>query len=298
MTSQTHTLTANKRSLWFKYFLLLLMLMLSVFTSWLASNGQLASLDEWLMGSLFQSNDAFIDSAEDRAESMTLTLSELHAGLLVLQSSEFGISFFVDANIQLGNVIAQASDLVAFGRNFALFNLVALHLIDNTLQLVQWLTPWLILTAEIGLVAILIADTWLSAKNRWHMSLIRFGEGAVITVLLLVVIFPFSIHMVRQSSEAVTESLYQESYQAVVNTHDHILGGSSAASIKDDASGSLTQFKNARVKLSEKSSYLASNLTRYVAVTMMEVFLLPMLFTLFLLWLTRSIIRRHAHWNH
>ncbi|KEQ18833.1 hypothetical protein [Endozoicomonas numazuensis] len=298
MTSPTHTLTANKCSVLFKYFLLLLMLVLSIFTSWLASTGQLTSLDERLLGNLFHSNDAFIDSAEDRAESMTLTLSELHAGLLVLQSSEFGISFIVDANIQLGNIVAQATDLVAYGRNFALFNLVALHVIDNTLKLVQWLTPWLILVAEAGLLSILIADTWLSAKNRWHMSLIRFGEGAVITVLLLVIIFPFSINLVRQSSEAVTESLYHESYQALLNTQEHILSSSNAASIKDDASETLALFKNARVKLSEKSSYLASNLTRYVAVTMMEVFLLPMLFTLFLLWLTRSIIRRHTHWNH
>ncbi|MGI9281140.1 MAG: hypothetical protein ACR2PX_16155 [Endozoicomonas sp.] len=279
MTSQTHTLIANKGSLWFKYLLLLLMLVLAVCTSWLASTGQLASLDERLLGNLFHSNDAFIDSAEDRAESMTLTLSELHAGLLVLQSSEFGISFIVDANIQLGNIVAQATDLAAYGRNFALFNLLALHVIDNTLKLVQWLTPWLILVGQAGLLSILIADTWLSAKNRWHMSLIRFGEGAVITVLLLVIIFPFSINLVRQSSEAVTESLYHESYQALLNTQEHILGSSSSASIKDDASDSIALFKNARVKLSEKSSYLASNLTRYVAVTMMEVFLLPLLKT-------------------
>jgi hypothetical protein len=292
-----HHISANKSHLGFKYILLILMLALSIITSWLAGNGQLAVLDEKLLGAVFESNDHFIDSAEDRAESMTLTLSELHAGLLVLQSSEFGISFFVDANIQLGNVIAQATDLVSYGRNFALFNLVALHVIDNLLELVQWLTPWLVLLAEIGFMAILIADTWLSAKNRWHMSLIRFGEGMVIAAVLLVLIFPLSIHLVKRSSDAVTASLYHESYQAIVNTHNHILGEKNTASIKEDASGSLTQFKNARVKLSEKSSYLASNLTRYVAVTLMEVFLLPILFTLLLLWSTRSLIRRHTHWS-
>ena len=88
---------------------------------------------------------------------MTLTLSGLHAGLLVLQSSEFGISFFVDANIQLGNAIAQLTDIVAYGRNFALLNLVALHVINSLLLVIQWLTPWLIVAGQFGLLSIVVS---------------------------------------------------------------------------------------------------------------------------------------------
>lgn len=292
-----HRIPANQLSLWFKYTLLLTLLIVSGITCWLAKTGQLALLDEQLLGSLFQANEAFIAQSSSKAESMTLTLSELHAGLLVLQSSEFGISFFVDANIQLGNAIAQLTDMVSYGRNFALFNLVALHIIENLLELIQWLTPWLIITAEIGLLSIVAADTWLTSNNRWHMSLIRFGEGAVMIAVVLVLIAPLSVQLVNKASNAVTSALFDKSYQAVVDTHKHIMSTNEDGSIKESASGSLTQFKNVRVKLSEKSNYLATNLSRYVAVTVMEVFLLPVLFSLIMLWFARSLIRRHPHWS-
>ena len=170
-------LPANRQLHWFKYTVLMILLALVAVTFWLADGGQLAQLDERLLGQVYLSNEAFIKDAAGRAESMTVLLAELHAGLLVLQSSEFGISFFVDANIQLGNIIAQLTELVAYGRNFALFNLVALHIIENLLTLVQWFAPWLIILAELGFLSIVVADTWISTRNRWHMSL--FGLGRV-----------------------------------------------------------------------------------------------------------------------
>ena len=288
---------STETCLWLKYTLLTTLLLMVSATFWLADAGQLAQLDEWLLGGVFSANEAFLEEAAQRAQSMTLMLTELHAGLLVLQSSEFGISFFVDANIQLGNAVAQLTEMVAYGRNFALFNLVALHIIENLLELIQWLTPWLILVAEVALVSIVMADTWVSTRSRWHMSLIRFGEGALIVALLLVVIFPLSVNGVRQSSEAITKALYHNSYEAISDTREHILPEKAAASIKSDASASLAQFKSSRVKLSEKSSYLATHLTRYVAVTLLEVFLLPLMFSLLMFWIFQSLIRRHRHWS-
>ena len=295
--SSTKHLPVNRLSLWFKYSALVVLLILSVITFIMAGNGQLQALDEALLGSVYADNEAFLKDASNRAESMSLLLTELHAGLMVLQSSEFGISFIVDANIQLGNIIAQLTDLVAYGRNFALFNLMALHMIDNLLTLFQWLSPWLIVLALSGLLAIVTADTWLSTRNRWHMSLIRLGEGAVIVVVLLVLVFPLAINLVSHSSDAVTRMLHHESYQAVKDSREHILGDTSGTSIKDDASASLSQFKTVKANLSVKSSYLTSHLTQYAASTFLEVFLLPMLFSLLMLWLLRSLVRRHRHWN-
>lgn len=296
MNSTKH-LPANRLLQWFKYTVLGILLILSIITFFMAGNGQLETLDEKLLGFIYTENEAFMIDAISRAESMSLLLSELHAGLLVLQSSQFGISFIIDADIQLGNAIAQLTELVADGRNFALFNLMALHIIDNLLELFQWLTPWLIVSVLVGLLSIVSADTWLSTRNRWHMSLIRFGEGVVILVILLAMVFPLSINMVSRSSEAITSTLYQQSYQAVEDSSKHILGTPDSTSIKDDASASIDQFKTVKVNLSSKSSYLTSHISRYAAVTLLEVFLLPTLFSLFMLWLARSLVRRHRHWN-
>lgn len=296
MNSIKH-LPANRLFQWFKYSALGILLILCIITFLMAGNGQLEALDEKLLGFIYAENEAFLKDATSRAESMSLLLAELHAGLLVLQSSQFGISFIVDANIQLGHAIAQLTELVAYGRNYALFNLMALHIIENLLVLVQWLSPWLMVFALLGLLAIVSADTWLSTRNRWHMSLIRFGEGAVILVILLVLVFPLSVYMVSRSNEAITGALYHESYQAVSDSSQHILGESDSSSIKDDASTSISQFKTVKVDLSSKSSYLTRHVTRYAAVTFLEVFLLPALFSLFMLWLARSLVRRHRHWN-
>ncbi|MGB1271385.1 MAG: hypothetical protein ACPG5T_04875 [Endozoicomonas sp.] len=52
------------------------------------------------------------------------------------------------------------------------------------------------------------------------------------------------------------------------------------------------------MKLSEKASYIATNLTRYIASTLLAMFLLPLLFPAFMLWFVRALIRRHRHWSH
>ncbi len=283
---------------WTKYSILLLLLLLTFMTSWLASEGELSIMDKKLLGQTYQENHQFISSASDRAQTMLITLSELHAGLMVLQSSNFGISFIVDANIQLGNVLTQLTDLVGHGRNFALYNLVVLHVLDNLLHLTQWLFPWLLLITEIALVALVAADTWLAPKNRWHMSIIRCSESTLAASLLVMVVFPVSVSLVSHSSKAVTELLYHQSYQAIVDTHQHILQNTDKNSIKSEASRSLSQFKTTKVQLSKKASYLATNMARYIAVAVLEVFLLPLLFSLLIFWLCTRLIKRHRHWLH
>lgn len=295
--NSTQHLPVNHLHNGFKYVVLAALCILLAVTWWLAGNGQLQHLDHLLMGNLIRENTGFLEDAERRARSITLLLAELHAGLMVLQSSEFGISFFVNANIQLGNIISQLTEMVAYGRNFALFNLVALHSIDTLLTMIQWLTPWLVLVAEVGMIAIVATDTWLPTRSRLHMSLIRFGEGVLIIVFLLAFIFPLSVNAVSKTSQAVTEALFHDSYHAIRDTRHHILKGDSYKSIKDDASSSLEQFSNIKVKLSEKTSHLATNMTRYVAITLLEVFILPILFTLLMLWCFRALLRRHSYWR-
>lgn len=276
-----------------KYLLMVSCLVLIGLSGWLAANGWLDRFDEWLLGPLFTANDAFLQEAGQRARSMTVLLAELHAGLMVLQSSDFGISFIVEANIQLGNSISQLTQMVAFGRNFALFNLLTLHLMENILILVQWLTPWLVVLAQVGLTAIVGAGLWLSDRNRWHIALVRFGECILISVTVLVLVFPLAVHGVSRASTAVTGSLFHSSYQAVDDTRQHLLGNQDSVSIKEDASSTLEQFKSVRVSLAEKSSYLSSHLTRYAAATLLEVCILPVLFSLFCLWLLHALLRRH-----
>ncbi|WP_263078203.1 hypothetical protein [Endozoicomonas sp. Mp262] len=249
------------------------------------------------LGNIYQENHEFISSASDRAESMLLTLSELHAGLMVLQSSQFGISFIIDANIRLGNVLSQVTDLVSEGRSYALYNMVALHAIDSLMHLIKWMTPWLLLLSEAALLCLIAADSWLSHKTRWQMSLIRCSEATLAVTLLLMVVIPASVFLVSHSSKAVTQVFYNKSYQAIVDTHEHILQDADASSIKSEASSALSQFKSAKVKVSQKSSYLATNITRYIAIAALEVFLLPLLFGALMFWLCISLIKRHRHWQ-
>ncbi len=280
-----------------KYTFLTLLLIAVITTCWMISDGELSQLNEKLLGSIYQENHHFISSASDRAESMLITLSELHAGLMVLQSSQFGISFILDANVQLGHVLSQITDLVSHGRNYALYNLIALHIIDNLMHLIKWMTPWLLLLSETALLCLIAADSWLSTKNRWQMSLIRCSEATLAIAILLMIVIPSSVFLVSHSSKAVTEIFYNESYQAIVDTHEHILQDTDASSIKSEASSAISQFKSAKIKVSQKANYLATNITRYIAIATLEVLLLPLLFCGLMLWLSIALIKRHRHWQ-
>ena len=96
-----------------RYSFLTLLLIAVLITSWLASDGELRTISEQVLGSVYAENHAYITAAADRAETMLITLSELYAGLAVLQSSDFGISFILNANVKLGNILSQLTELVS-----------------------------------------------------------------------------------------------------------------------------------------------------------------------------------------
>ncbi|PJE80438.1 hypothetical protein CI610_00573 [invertebrate metagenome] len=279
-----------------KYGILALLLLLFSSTCYFAMHGHLHYWDDWLLGDLFRSNEFFLSVAITRAKDMLLAFSGLHSGLLVLQSGEFGINFVVDANIQVGNAVAQLTDIVSYGRDFSLFGLVALHIIETIIAIVQNMTPWLIVAAELGVLMIVTADIWLYRSHKWHMAFVRIGEAILLLFLLCVIIFPLSIHLVHRFSNSVSDDIHSKGYQAVVSTHNHILGESQGTSLQDDAGESVKQLKNAKVKIHHKTNYLSTHVVRYGAVMFLQVFFLPLIFSVFLFWLFRALVRRHQHW--
>ena len=165
------------------------------------------------------------------------------------------------------------------------------------MHLIKWLTPWLLLAFETALLCLIATESWLPEKNRWHMSLVRFSEATMAVSLLLMLVIPLSVTLVSHSSKSVTEIFYHKSYEAIFDTHQHILQNNDESSIKTEATGALSQFKSTKVNLSQKSGYLASNMASYIAVTVLEVLILPFLFGLLIFWLCTTLIKRHRHWR-
>lgn len=264
-------------------------------TSWFASEGKLSSIGEQLLGSIYSENHVYISAATERTAAMLLVLSELHAGLAVLQSSDFGINFILSANINLGNVIAQLTELVNHGKSYALYNLIALEVIDNLMNLIKWLTPWLLLTIQLALFCLIAVWGWLPGKSHWYAPLVRCSETLIAFSLLLTVIIPLSITLVSYASKSVTEISHHKSYKEIVNTHHHILQNKDEDSIKNQATGALNTFKMIKNNLTQKARHIASNISTYIAVSFLEVFILPIFFSLFIFCLYTKIIKRYSH---
>ena len=270
---------------------LFFLLLLSCLLLW---TGSLHTLYEYLMGPLFTNNQLFIENAQKRSESTLLLISEIYAGLMVLQSVEFSVSFFVEAAVTLGNSFAQATDLAAHGRNAALAGLIVINFFKGIHQAIYWIAPSLIILIEIAIIALAICHRYREPHKRWHQALHKIAESILLSSVFFLLVLPLSIKILKITTDEIMQSYHQKNYTQLQVAHSHI---NSITKLKVDVDDKqktthvISEFKKLHTNLSTKTNSLAKHIASYIALLIAEIIFLPLLLIgLLYMWL-RSLLK-------
>ncbi|MDW6005467.1 hypothetical protein [Vibrio mangrovi] len=94
---------------------------------------------------LYRSNLLYLEHTEQETGSELLNLLELDALTNVAGSSQFGVSFIVDMNVEVGRILNSLNRVLERGTEAVTFSLAAIALLRVIIIFTEAATPWLFL---------------------------------------------------------------------------------------------------------------------------------------------------------
>ncbi|OHU85055.1 MULTISPECIES: hypothetical protein [Pseudoalteromonas] len=235
---------------------------------------------------LYQSNLQYLQLVEQQIMKDLADVNALNAALNVAKSSQFGISFIVDFNVQIGSLLADFSSLLEKSSHYLFWSLALVGAIQALTFLAEQLSPWLL---QVGLLYSIVWAALCVIKPQlvYRPSLQWLGKAFALVFVLCHIVIPYSIHVSAKSSQIVASELGHKAdlgyFRDVAKEMNTSL---SSTDLKEHAKhGVKVLHKSLAVKLPNKLLKANSVVTHNLAHKFIAFVLLPLLFAglLFLL---------------
>ncbi|MFC3033339.1 hypothetical protein ACFOEE_12485 [Pseudoalteromonas fenneropenaei] len=240
---------------------------------------------------LHQQNQLYLQNLATQATTDLVLLGEMNAMLQVAQSSQVGVSFFVDFTVDIGKVLAALSHLLEKALEVVTSSSVAIALLQLLDNAASWLAPKLFVISYVlvlGFGILFIFAKSLLLTQLWK-KLMLFVVGLFVTCHLLL---PYSIHLTSWLGHELTSSTRAQHHQALHDMHQQLLITAPSKDLKDRAENSLHWLEKASAKHShDHARTLWQYVLHFATVNIFELILMPGLLLLLLYRLMRAGIR-------
>lgn len=181
---------------WFIQRRYLLALNMALFACWYAYNtGLLSPAAQWFnQDALYHTNISYLKSLEAKLIGDFGGLLLLSAIVDVASSSQFGISFIFDVNVQVGELMNNLSEILDKGQEFVLYGIAAIGLLEGLSVISDYASPYLFEGLILAIVGSLF--TALFYFPILHSVLLKKAIKLLTMLFLLShIIIPYSIHI-------------------------------------------------------------------------------------------------------
>lgn len=217
-----------------KWLLLLLIGLLALF--WARQQGDLTTLSQWFaQDQLHQSNHQYLEEVRSELGTELGHLLELEAIVDVASSSQFGISFIFDMNVEVGRLLTSLSEILDRGTEVVVVSLTAVGLLDIVSELMVTVSPWL-LDATLVFLAVWCAGALfhrpLLENETCHRTLNLLSRLFLFAWLVV----PYSLHFNQVASQAVDHYVAEKSgYQYFSDMATELRGAPKHGDLKERA---------------------------------------------------------------
>ena len=278
MTSQNTQIEAKTRH---RNNLIILVLLIGALV--LSNSQQFSPVTEWFtQDQLYQQNQHYLGQLKSDAQQDFNRLAALTGLLDVAQSSQIGLYFFAEFNVDVGNALAAFTSLVERGAEIAMASTTALILISLLSDMAETVSP---MALQLSLIAAIIwfAMRLLHATEK-HQQLARQLTGLTFFIyLLLHLALPYSLHLSAGISQQITADFRQDNSQSLSQIHLHIMGNNNKQDLKQKAELSVDKLKKmSSAHINQKVESLSSYVIKSLALTLFDLLLMPGLILLML----------------
>lgn len=236
------------------------------------------ALDSIGGGRMSESNSAFIIESENAATETFLVFSTIKAGLALMQSSSAGVSFIVDMDLQVGQILQSLKEVVDVAWSASLVSMSSLFTMHLITKWSETLTNPLLHIFFVALIAHYLTHH-LSPKF-YNLSA-RIGAFCLLLVLTTHLVIPLTIYSLSVTSKEVSEIFAKDAHNEISTQHKDLMIQSKAGeNLRDQASASLKAYENLEGKLDDKLVHMTKYIVQHVAVIVFNMFIFPGVFFL------------------
>jgi hypothetical protein len=241
---------------------------------------------------LIDINDLYLAERERQDRDNILMLAEINAFLAVLQSSEVGISLFVDVQVTIGHSISVLKELTDRAFESTLISMTSIVGLRWILKLADYLAPAFFIIWLMGLSVYLLAS-WLGLTQGQSGKVGKRALGlSFVLFLMLHIMLPYSVYLSSLISHPVLSAPEQEKNSSLKNFHQHLVKPSHSMSFKDKAEKDIKQFETTLVQLPKKIESMTYYVVEHWVFNLLRHILIPFA----LLILMHVITKRGLQW--
>lgn len=258
--------------------LLSLLLALVVFLA--CSTGQLDYLlqDEHGLSAPARS---YLDIERWRAEHLLVTVSALEELLAVSQETSAGVSFIVDANVKLGEIVSvlrratQYTSYVSFGA------VIGLSLLEATLQLSGSIAKPILILCAVSWVLFLTAKLLGAGVIKFKLLLVSRTLSLILVAAHIVV--PGSIYLAAATSNTLTAKTKTETIQNFQNIHGDVSRHHQNQNLKTNVKSTIGGIEHHYATNNHHTGNALVHAAGYAAAFLLDLIILPLGFLYLLL---------------
>jgi len=273
----------------------LAILSLLLFLAFLSYKGTLSAVfDYFINDHVFQVDRDYLAESGEKSEKTLEVISGLKSILGLIQSSEGGVSFVIDVNVQLGKLFNVVTELIDISWTISLVSILSILVQEQLLAFSKiWMAP--IVTLFFMLFGL---SYGLSAfSSRIGVLLRKLAETGLLLVFVIHLVVPLSIYLTASVSDAFfgdDKSEIHDNYQAI---SDNLSQLNASASLHEQVKQTITVFSDSRKSVNKDSQSYATLMIKHVVISIVEYVLTPLLLMVSLYFLMRFSLNMVWHHN-
>ena len=219
-------------------------------------------------------NQAYLSEARIYTADLLKMLSESKMVLSLLQSSQGGISFFVDVQIQLGETLSTLSDAVEYAWKISLSALSAIEFLSLALDISHYsMAPVLTLLFILLSIYIITRQQFI----RLNAILYKLVASVAFIVLLSHFLIPAAVFTSAIISQDIFSKHRNEIYRGFSSLHSNLPKHNSDSGLKNQVKSGIRYYKDNQKHMHKHTHRLTSLSSKHMIINLVEYILLPLL---------------------
>lgn len=249
--------------------------------------------------SLVSQNEAYLASIEKSDRTNLIMLAELSSFLSVMNSSEVGVSFFVNARVQVGNALSKLTEMTDKAFEVTLASLAITSGLRWLLKICDF-SGYYIFVGLLILISLYCFLSCIPVKKALYQSVTKLIEFVFLIFISVYLLVPYCVHGAYLLDGIIYSEMGAAKNTNMKNMHDAIVKDGMDSSFLTHAEDDIKRFEDVVVKLPQKVEGAVSYYIEHLVYTIFRGIVIPfgvfLILFLFSRWILVPLFRELIYW--
>ena len=207
---------------------------------------------------LVKENEAYLQGIEHIDRENLMLLTEIDGVITVLNSSEIGVSFFVDAQVKIGHALSAFTRFISDGLELTLLSLTVTKSTQWLLEICESISPILLCLCFLSVGIYNLFKFGNIEKTSGQPYTKRVLEFSFVLFLCSYLVIPYTVYSTALVDNFVYTQLTQEKNTNLKNLHSSVVNQTASHSLEEKAQNDIKHFEKMMVHLPQKVDMMAN----------------------------------------